>query len=313
MPAPFTRREFLASSVALLSASACRSISTAAAEPIIDIHQHTHYHNRTDADLIAHQRTMGVTQTILLPAGSVVDCASTNHGKANGLAAQCSGNQSVMEFARRLPAEYLFAANEVSDLPQACAEIEKYIKLGAICIGEQKFHLDLDSAAMDKIAGLAQDYNVPVLIHVEERTYFSALDRFHKTLEKYPRVNFIGHAVSWWANIDKNYDLTKGSYPKGKVTRGGITDRLLSDYPNMYGDMSAGSGLNALTRDEEHGRGFIKRHQDKLLYGSDCADSLGAGEKCSGSQMIAAIRRLSPGKAVERKLLYENAKRLFKL
>ena len=34
-----------------------------------------------------------------------------------------------------------------------------------------------------------------------------------------------------------------------------ITDRLLSDYPNMYGDMSAGSGLNALLRDEEHARG----------------------------------------------------------
>jgi hypothetical protein len=31
-------------------------------------------------------------------------------------------------------------------------------------------------------------------------------------------------------------------YPKTPVTPGGITDRLLSDYPNMFGDMSAGSG-----------------------------------------------------------------------
>jgi hypothetical protein len=29
--------------------------------------------------------------------------------------------------------------------------------------------------------------------------------------------------------------------------------------------------------------------------------------------MISAVRRLSPSKAVERKLLYENAKKLFKL
>ena len=31
-----------------------------------------------------------------------------------------------------------------------------------------------------------------------------------------------------------------------------ITDRLLSDFPNMFGDHSAGSGLNFLTRDPDH-------------------------------------------------------------
>jgi len=57
------------------------------------------------------------------------------------------------------------------------------------------------------------------------------------------------------------------------VTTGGLTDRLLADYPNMYGDLSAGSGLNALTRDEVHAREFLARHQDKLLYGSDWPNS----------------------------------------
>ena len=57
----------------------------------------------------------------------------------------------------------------------------------------------------------------------------------------------------------------------------------------MYGDLSAASGLNRLTRDKDHARGFIQRHQDKLLYGSDCSDLDGKGSKCSGAQMIAAI------------------------
>ena len=35
--------------------------------------------------------------------------------------------------------------------------------------------------------------------------------------------------------------------------RVGLTDRYLTDYPNMYGDLSATSGLNALTRDEDLG------------------------------------------------------------
>ncbi|HYH57205.1 MAG TPA: amidohydrolase family protein, partial [Anseongella sp.] len=118
---------------------------------------------------------------------------------------------------------------------------------------------------------------------------------------------------TWWANIDKNHLDQKILYPKTKVTGGGLTDRLLSDYPNMYGDLSAGSGLNSLLRDDDHARKFLKRHQDKLLYGSDCNDAAGQGEKCSGAGTIEAIRRLSPSRKVERKILYRNAKKLFRL
>ncbi len=132
-------------------------------------------------------------------------------------------------------------------------------------------------------------------------------------LAKHPRTNFIGHAQTWWANIDKNHVDQKVLYPKGKVSPGGLTDRYLADYPNMFADMSAGSGLNALTRDEEHTRGFLERHQDKLLYGSDCNDHFGRGVQCQGAQTIATIRRLAANKAIERKLLFENAKKLFRL
>ena len=137
-------------------------------------------------------------------------------------------------------------------------------------------------------------------------------ERFHKVLERYPQVNFIGHAQSWWLNIDKNADQ-KTLYPKGPVTPGGLTDRWLSDYPNMYGDLSAGSGLNAMLRDEEHARGFLSRHQDKLLYGSDCSDRIGDGPKCSGSQQLAAIRRLSPSSQATEKMLHGNAARVLKI
>ena len=56
-------------------------------------------------------------------------------------------------------------------------------------------------------------------------------------------------------------------YRKGPATPGGFSDRDLSDYPNFYGDLSAGSGLNALRRDEDHAREFLKHHQDRLIYG----------------------------------------------
>jgi len=125
-------------------------------------------------------------------------------------------------------------------------------------------------------------------------------------------VSFIGHAQTWWCNVDKSCDQ-KTMYPTGPVTPGGITDRLLSDYPNMYGDLSAGSGLNSMTRDEDHARDFLKRHQDKLLFGSDCNDRQANGPQCLGAKIIAAVRRFAPDKKAERKMLYGNASRLLKI
>jgi predicted TIM-barrel fold metal-dependent hydrolase len=257
---------------------------------------------------------MGIAKTILLPAGRPVKTASTYDGVANGLQAKALGNEACYQFAKAHPKEYLFAANEVPDLEVATQEIEKYLKLGAVMIAEQKFGVDCDSPAMQRIYELAQAWQMPVLMHWQVGMYNHGFERFYKMLEKFPRVNFIGHAQTWWANVDKNnQDDEKKLYPKGPVTPGGLTDRYLSDYPNMFGDLSAGSGLNALTRDEAFTPGFLERQQDKLLYGSDCADVDGSGQKCSGSQTIAAVRLFAPNKKIERKLLYENAKKMFKL
>ena len=311
LPRSFSRRQFLATSSAAFFAG--HSAHAASTEPIIDIHQHTNYAGRPNEDLIIHQQTMGVTQTILLPAGTPLIRPSTHEGKSNGLAAKAMGNDSVQAVAKEHPGEYFFGANEVTDLDTARGEIERCLKLGAIVIGEQKFGVECDSEQSQVLYQLAEQYNVPILMHFQTITYNLGYDRLYTMLEKFPKVHFIGHAQTVWANIDKNYTVEQGLYPKGPVVAGGLTDVMLTKYPNFHADMSAGSGLNAMTRDEDHARGFIERHQDKLIYGSDCADIVGTGEKCTGAQMIAAIRRLSPSKAVERKLLYENAKALFKL
>lgn len=300
MTETLSRRAFLATATVAVCGGALPT-TAAAAEKIIDIHQHTNYSGRSDDDLVAHQRKLGISKTVLLPAGSKY-----------GLAADARGNQSVVALARRFPREYAFFANELPDIPETRAVLEQYLKLGAIGIGEQKFEVECDSQPIELIAQLAREYDAPVLLHFQHGKYNKGFERFHRILARYPRVNFIGHAQTWWGNIDLKHEQAV-LYPKTKVTPGGITDRLLSDYPNIYGDLSAGSGLNALLRDEEHARAFLQRHQDKLLYGSDCNDRVGEGEKCSGAQQLAALRRLAPNKRVLQKILYENASRLLKL
>ena len=312
-----SRREVLGFAAASIAAtvlvSGNEAPSTEPAEPIIDIHQHTHYSGRTDEQLLRHQRAMGISKTILLPAGSIVKEPATHDGKSNGLAATCGGNESVVEFSRANPGEYVFSANEVPDLPGARDELTKYLKMGAVGIGEQKFNLPCDSPPIELVAEVAQSFGVPVLLHFQEGMYNKGFANFHKILEKYPKVNFLGHAQSFWAFTDKNYANFKDTYPRGKVTPGGITDQYLTNYPNMYADMSAGSGLNFLLRDEEHARAFLDRHQDKCLYGSDCNDSVGRGPTCQGWMTIHTLKRVSSSKVVERKIFFENAKRLFKL
>jgi predicted TIM-barrel fold metal-dependent hydrolase len=307
------RRQFLSTSTSVLLGAAAYAAAQTGAEPIIDIHQHLGYSGRPDDVLLAHQKAMGVTTTLLLPSGRPVTRASTHNGVANGLQAEALGNDACYQFVQAHRTQYLFAANEVPDLEDATKVIEANLKRGAILIGEQKFGVECDSPEMQGIYQLAQTHDVPVLLHFQFEMYNYGFERFHKMLEKYPKVRFIGHAQTWWANIDKNHTDQKVLYPKGPVTPGGLTDRYLRDYENMFGDLSAGSGLNALTRDEAVTREFLKRHQDKLLFGSDCNDREGGGPKCQGTQTIAAIRRLSATKSIERKLLHDNARRLFRL
>jgi predicted TIM-barrel fold metal-dependent hydrolase len=310
-----SRREFLASSSLSLLGLALQGGAAGAQvpDPIIDIHQHLGYSGRPDDVLLAHQRGMGVSRTILLPSGRSVRSASTHDGVANGLQAQALGNEACYRFATAHAPDYLFGANEVPDLDGAASEIEQYLKRGGLLIAEQKFGVDCDAPAMQRIYEIARAHSVPVLMHWQFKMYNFGFERFHRMLERYPGVTFIGHAQTWWANIDRDHKDQTVLYPKGPVTPGGLTDRYLSDYPNMFGDLSAGSGLNALTRDEGFTRDFLVRHQDKLLYGSDCSDRDGGGPKCQGAMTIAAIRRLSASRTIERKLLYENARRLFRL
>ena len=313
------RREFIQTATLAATGASLFSCSREKAPPqpepfkgIVDVHQHVGYLDRLDEQLIAHQELMGITQTVLLPSATAVSLPSTHDGKSNGLAARARGNEACMRIAKAHPSHYAFFANEVPDLPTARKELEKYLKQGAIGIGEQKFAVDCDSKHSELIAAIAREFDVPVLIHFQHNSYNLHFERFHKILAKFPSVNFIGHAQTWWGNIDQKHEQAV-MYPKGPVTPGGLTDRYLADYPNMFGDLSAGSGRNSLTRDEDHARAFLKRHQDKLLFGSDCPDRFGQGEQCIGANTLDLLRRLLQDASTLEKILGRNARGIMRL
>jgi uncharacterized protein len=297
-----TRRGFLGALP--VAAAAAADLAFAASEPILDLHQHTKYEGRSDAELIAHQAYHRVTTTVLLPGDG-------------WMLSQLGDNASCAALERDYPDLFVrFACSDAAE-SRAPDVMRGNIHRGAIGIGEMKFHVAIDSPEMHRVYKVAEEAGVPVLIHFEYEMYNTGLDRFGSVLKSYPRVNFVGHAQTWWGNISAELDPTV-MYPAGPIKPGGLMDRFLSDYPNVYGDLSAGSGLNALTRDPDFARDFVARHSRKLIWGSDCPcrDGKGGGFHdgyCIAGRCLAALSGLVSDRAVLRRILYENGSELLKL
>src|SRR6185295_5774687 len=99
---------------------------------------------------------MGVTKTVLLPAG-----------RFYGLDAKCGTNETVVALTRRHPDKFVHFANEVADIEEAPAVIRTFLKRGAIGIGEQKFRVGSDSRFIERVAALAEEFGVPVIMHFQ--------------------------------------------------------------------------------------------------------------------------------------------------
>jgi hypothetical protein len=156
--------------------------------------------------------------------------------------------------------------------------------------------------------------------------YNTGYDRFDRILSAFHKTNFIGHGDLFWAHISADVPSDRG-YPSGPVKPGGLTDKWLSDFPNLFADMSANSGNNALSRDPDFSRAFFTRHQDKLIFGSDCTctDGHGAGVsqnnnpeasrlngKCVARETLTLSQKLTSPE-VFRKITWTNGTRLFRL
>lgn len=233
---------------------------------------------------------------------------------AGWLLERIGGNEHCAELTKTDPDRFVLFANADSAEDDAVSTLAAWLDGDARGIGEQKFHVPVDGKQMGRIFDLARERKVPVVVHFEHEMYNLGIQNFSKILEAYPGVNFLGHAQTWWANIGADQDQAD-MYPTGPVKPGGLTDHLLSDYPNIYGDFSAGSGRNALTRDKDFARGFVERHQDKLVWGSDCPcpDAKGTGRSdglCVAASCLEALRGLVPNDEAFQKIVWGNGARI---
>ena len=210
--------------------------------------------------------------------------------------------------------------------PDAIDYLRKAAQGGAIGFGEIKSQVAAAGPEMQRLYALAAELNLPITIHFQEvnqpnspGTFNTGLKQFDAMLKKFPKTTFIGHADAFWANVSADY-AEDTSYPKGPIKPGGVTDKFLGDYPNLYADMSANSGNNFLNRDPEFAAAFLVRHQNKLMFGSDCSCADGRGTsgrgasagRCIARATLTMLKKLAPPD-VFRKIVWENGTRLLKL
>ncbi len=121
---------------------------------------------------------MGVTTTILLPAGRPATTSSTHGGTANGLQAQAAGNEACHRFARA-HAAFLCGANKVPDVEGATSEIERYLKRGAVrrsranVVGERRQESQRSVGALSTRPGNARRAHRPLSERLPEHVWRS--------------------------------------------------------------------------------------------------------------------------------------------
>lgn len=280
---------------------------------MIDFHQHIRHYGRTLDHVLAHQDAHGVQYAVILP----IDGTASER--------EVFPSEEALDAARRYPNRLVAFFHVDPRKPDALEQIRRSSAAGYRGFGENKVPLAVDAPEQRAIYALCADLGWPVLLHFEYGMYNYNFEAFEQVLRDFPQTTFIGHAQAFWANISADAPRDPEApgytaYPSGQVVPGGLTDRWLSEFPNLYGDLSAGSGLNGLTRDPTFTKGFLERHQQKLLWATDCPCRDGKGDwgrgkvdTCYAERSLPTLRALAPTPAIFEQITDRNARRLLKL
>jgi len=255
---------------------------------IIDIHQHITFRHFpqftrlklygghgpfTAAHLLRDMDKWGIDKSVVLPL------ANPENMDFFGVA----GNQEVLAACRKHPDRLIPFCNID---PRGVLNYKKadfsmlmmlFKDLGCMGIGEICANLRINDPLCKNLFDHAGRAGLPVLFHLSPRQgrLYGIFDRpglpgLEEVLRDFPRTIFIGHAPSFWNEIDGRLDpRQRNGYPKGPIAREGALWRLMAKYPNLYGDFSAGSGHNALTRDPAAGFRFLNKFHRKIFFGTD--------------------------------------------
>lgn len=226
-------------------------------------------------DRIAFDKYYGVDKCVLLPMA----------GSTPGVPAMLGmmTPEDACAICEKYPDHFVWFCNVNPDGTESTYEkLKRYKEMGAKGVGEFGGLKRFDDPVMEHMFACCEELGLPILFHMSPNGInYGVIDEaglplLEGALKKFPKLVFIGHSQPFWFEISEYpADLTaeeRNIYPRGKVIPGRVP-YLLETYPNLYADLSADSGGNALIRDEEYAIEFLTKYQDKLMFGSDVANT----------------------------------------
>ncbi|MHC4885895.1 MAG: amidohydrolase family protein [Planctomycetota bacterium] len=190
--------------------------------------------------------------------------------------------------------------------------------LGCRGIGEVCANMPITDPLCKNLFHHAGEEGLPVLLHLASRKggLYGLIDKLgvpglEEVLKEYPKTIFIGHAPSFWNEIDGRLtQKEREGYVKGPIKKQGRLWTLMKKYPNLYADISAGSGANALSRDPEVGFRFMNAFSKRIFFGTDCF-FVKKKAPVHIPLMQNALKARKITKAIYNDIMYRNFERVF--
>ncbi len=254
---------------------------------IIDAHNHPDWHGHNLDKFLQNMKDNDIDVTWLF----TWECPADEFDSGYGSALPLMYDNGPIPFERALyykqqhPDKFVLGYCPDPRDPEAINKLRAAVEIyGVKIVGELKLRMMYDNPDAIRFFKECGKLNLPVTVHIDYEFnkdtnapwpnywYGGGIDAFERAIKACPDTTFLGHAPGFWAHISGDDQFDKVSYPQGPVLSGGRLIELMDTYPNLYGDISAGSGCNALKRDREFAKPFIIKYQDRLLYARDYFD-----------------------------------------
>ena len=316
-----TRREFISTGGAAAVLAGCATANGAVAGDdikYIDIHAHCTEDPLPQMgtlkqplccaeQLIAHYDRLGIEKGCILGLG-------TPENFIGGMS-----NESILRICDEYPDRFIpFCVVD----PRSCGNtpfarfrdvLMHYRDRGCKGFGELCANIHLLDPRMQNLFKACEEVGLPVTFHMTTMTGWSygvvddgGLPELEICLQRFPKLRFFGHSGAFWSEMTVCSSMQeRQSRGKGPIREEGAIQRLMRKYPNLYGDLSAGSGYFALARDPAYAAKFLTEFQDRIMFGIDICDPGGYVSPLPG--FLKDLRRSGAiSETVFRKVAREN-------
>ncbi|MBP1990519.1 amidohydrolase family protein [Paenibacillus eucommiae] len=250
---------------------------------IIDAHNHPYFLGYNAEKTLMNMEQNGIGQMWLLSLETpAIEFPHDYYRSAKPDAFGAIPFSSCLEYANQHPDKFILGYAPDPRLPDSIYRLEAAIELHNVKVcGEIMLRMMIDNPDALRMFRFCGEKGLPVIIELNYGVekgdqypwpgywYGGGIDALERAVRACPDTKFLGHGPGFWAHISGDQLYEQVSYPQGKLTPGGKLTEMIRNYPNLYCDLSASSGLTALRRDLGFTVEFLLEFQDRALFGRD--------------------------------------------